>query len=225
MTPSMMVRCIGRINHPALKRFQDRVTELLKAAKHVRIASAAGTELEFDNAPGREILCRDGYATTPGSHMMSGQMSWSPALETINGTLVFDGSINPPVGLLDAPVRLGIRAGVVETIEGGRQAQQFAAWLRGFEHPQMMRVAHASLGFNPGARLTGDVAEDERIWGASEFGIGNIGKQLIPGGVPGPSHCDGICLNTSIWLDGRALTLDGQLCLPELAALAKEAGR
>jgi hypothetical protein len=30
------------------------------------------------------------------------------------------------------PGRLRIRAGVVETIDGGRQAQSFAAWLVGF---------------------------------------------------------------------------------------------
>lgn len=225
MTPSMMVRCIGRIDHPALKRFQDQVTALIKASRHMRITSEAGTDLEFDNEPGRNILCRDGYATTPGSHMMSGQISWAPALETMHGTLVFDGSINPPTGLLDAPVRLAIRSGVVEKVEGGRQAQQFATWLAGFDHPQMFRVAHASLGFNPGAKLTGDVAEDERIWGASEFGIGNIGKQLIPGGVPGPSHCDGISLNTSVWLDDRRLTDNGRLCLPELIDLAKAIGK
>jgi leucyl aminopeptidase (aminopeptidase T) len=224
MTPSMMVRCIGRINHPALKRFQDRVTELIKEAKHMRMTSEGGTDLEFDNVPGRNVLCRDGYATTPGSHMMSGQISWAPALETMNGTLVFDGSINPPVGLLDAPVRLTINSGVVVKVEGGRQAGQFSTWLHGFNHPQMLRIAHSSLGFNPGAKLTGDVAEDERIWGASEFGIGNIGKQLIPGGVPGPSHCDGIVLNTSIWLDDRQMTDKGQLCLPDLIALAKEIG-
>jgi len=219
MNPNMMVRCIGRVNHPALKKFQDRLADLIKAAKHVRIASEAGTDIEFDNFPGRNVLCRDGYALTPGSHMMSGQMSWSPSLETLNGTIVFDGSINPPTGLLDAPVRLTINAGEVAKVEGGRQAQAFDAWLRGFNHPQMLRIAHSSLGFNPGAKLTGDVAEDERIWGATEWGIGNIGKQLIPGGVPGPSHCDGICLNTSIWFDGVQFTRDGQLCLPEFIEL------
>jgi leucyl aminopeptidase (aminopeptidase T) len=221
MNPDMMVRCIGRINHPALKAFQDRLADLIKSSHHVRIASDAGTDIEFDNYPGRNVLCRDGYALTPGSHMMSGQMSWAPALETLNGTIVFDGSINPPTGLLDAPVCLTVKAGVVTKVEGSRQAQAFDAWLRGFNHPQMLRIAHSSLGFNPGARLTGDVAEDERIWGATEWGIGNIGKQLIPNGVPGPSHCDGICLNTSIWFDGVRFTKDGQLCLEEFIALEK----
>ncbi len=221
MNPSMMVRCIGRVNHPALKKFQDKLTGLIKASRHIKITSEAGTDIEFDNFPGRNVLCRDGYSLTPGSHMMSGQFSWAPALETLNGTIVFDGSINPPTGLLDAPVRLTIEKGVVTRVEGGRQAEEFHAWLKSFGHPQMFRIAHSSLGFNPGARLTGDVAEDERIWGATEWGIGNIGKQLIPGGVMGPSHCDGICLNTSIWFDGVQFTDRGNLVQDEYIALEK----
>ena len=51
--------------------------------------------------------------------------------------------------------------------------------------------------------------------------IGNIGKQLIPGGVMGPSHCDGICLNTSIWFDGVQFTDRGNLVQDEYIALEK----
>lgn len=225
MNPKMMVRCIGRINHPALKVFQDAVTDLIKRSKHVRITTEAGGDIEYDNKLGRNVLCRDGYADTPGSHMMSGQMSWSPDLDTLNGTIVFDGSVNPPLGLLEAPIRLTIERGVVVKVDGGKQAKEFDAWLHSFNHPQMLRVAHSSLGFNPGAKLTGDVCEDERIWGATEWGIGNIGSQLIPGGIPAPSHCDGICLNTSITFDGKPFTKDGQLQMPEFIALARKVGK
>ena len=225
MNPSMMVRCIGRINHPALKAFQDEVTSLLKATRHVRMTTPAGEDIEFDNYPGRNVLCRDGYADTPGSHMMSGQMSWSPDLDTMNGKIMFDGSVNPPLGLLEEPVTLVIEKGNIVKVEGGKQAQVFDAWLRGFNHPQMLRMAHAALGFNPGAKLTGDVCEDERVWGGTEWGIGNVGKQLIPGGIPAPSHCDGICLNTSIWFDGKPFTLDGQLQVPKFTELARRIGK
>lgn len=225
MNPSMMVRCIGRINHPALRAFQTAITELLKRTTRVRIRSGDKYDIEFDNFPGRNILCRDGYADTPGSHMMSGQISWAPDLDTLNGTIVFDGSINPPLGLIETPIMLTVKQGSIVKIEGGRDARAFETWLRSFDHPQMLRIAHASLGFNPGAKLTGDVCEDERIWGATEWGIGNVGKQLIPGGIPGPSHCDGICLNTSIWFDDEAFTQNGQLQMKEFIDLANAIGK
>ena len=85
-------------------------------------------------------------------------------------------------------------------------------WLRSFDDPQMFRVAHLAYGFGPAAKLTGDVVEDERVWGCTEWGFGNVGAILtsdIPEGIPGASHSDGICLNCSVWLDGVQV----QMCI------------
>ncbi len=37
--------------------------------------------------------------------MLIGQIGWAPEFETINGVIVADGSINPPCGIVDAPVK------------------------------------------------------------------------------------------------------------------------
>ena len=226
MNPDMMIRCIGRVDHPTLKEFLHKVAERIVTANQVRLTSSGGTYLEFRNAPGRSALVRDGYADRPGTYMMAGMIAWSPDLESINGTLVFDGSLVPPCGKLEEPIRLTIREGVVVGIEGGTQAKEFEAYLDTFRHPQMKRLAHAAAGFGPGAKLTGDIVEDERIWGCTEWGIGHIGKYLIPpDGVPAPSHCDGQSLNSSIWLDGERLTEDGVVLCPEVQKLAKKLGK
>ena len=65
-------------------------------------------------------------------------------------------------------------------------------WLKSWNHPQMLKLAHVSYGFNPGCRLSGNTTEDERVWGGTQWGIGNVGSMLVPGGIPGPSHSDGI---------------------------------
>ena len=226
MNPDMMVRCIGRIDHPTLKVFLEKAAEKIVAAEHIRLASPGGTELVFENVPGRPPLIRDGYADKPGTYMMAGLIAWSPDVETINGTLVFNGSLVPPCGKLEEPVRVTINAGEIVEIEGGRQARQFEAYLHSFGHPQMKHLAHCAAGFGPGAKLTGDIVEDERIWGCTEWGIGHIGKYLIPpDGVSAPSHLDGQSLNSSIWLDGEPLTRDGEVLHPELRKLAKRLGK
>lgn len=153
--------------------------------------------------------------------MMAGQIGWSPNFESINGTIVFDGSISP-LGLLKEPVRLTIKKGEIVKIEGGKEATEYEKWLKSFNHPQMLKLAHVCYGFNPGARLTGVALEDERVWGGTEWGIGNVVGKLIPGGIYGPSHSDGICLNSSVWLDGVQIMDKGQLLDPELKKLAEE---
>ncbi|WP_255374374.1 hypothetical protein [Tissierella sp. P1] len=39
------------------------------------------------------------------------------------------------------------------------------------------------------------------------------------------SHIDGICLNCSVWLDGRQILKDGVFIDPKLEELAKKLGK
>jgi leucyl aminopeptidase (aminopeptidase T) len=227
MDVDMMIRVLGRVNYKVLKEFEETITEMTHRAKHVRMTTPAGEDLEFDMDPNRPISCETGFADTPGPHMMAGQIGWAPVFESINGTVVFDGSLVPPfLGVLKQPVRLIIERGEIVRIEGGKEAAEFEIWLKSFRHPQMRKLAHVCYGFNPGARLTGNILEDERVWGGTEWGIGQVGPMYIPpDGIKGPSHCDGICLNTSVWLDDQQITDQGRVLDPHLAKLAQELGK
>ena len=226
MNADMMVRLIGRVDFPNLEKFMDHLLKLTKNAKHIRVTTPAGTDVEFDNNPEYPVTLDYGRYDVPGSHMTPGQIGWAPDLETINGAIVFDGSIVPPiVGVLREPVVLHIKNGTIVKIEGGKEATEYEKWLKSFDHPQMLKLAHVCYGFNPGARLTGDILEDERVWGGTEWGLGNVGAILVPGGISGPSHTDGICLNSSVWLDGVQIMDKGQLLDPELKKLAEKLGK
>jgi hypothetical protein len=66
------------------------------------------------------------------------------------------------------------------------------------------------------------LGEDERIWGCTQWGLGAIGKMLLPpDGLPAASHIDGICLDTSTWLDERPLTVDGSVVDERISKLAQ----
>ena len=96
----------------------------------------------------------------------------------------------------------------------------YEQYLRSFNDPGMLKMAHISYGFNPGARLTGNIVEDERVWGATEWGIGYVSDiDAPPCGQDAVSHTDGICLNSSVWLDGVQIMDQGEIVLPELKAL------
>lgn len=228
MTADMMVRCIGRVDHTVLSEFLEMVTKLTVKTRRWRFTTPAGEDLEFENSKddNRVYGMDDGYALDPGSHFMSGQIGWTPEWETIRGTIVFDGSIVPPVGLLKEPVTLGVEKGRVVRIEGGAEAKTFEQWLSSFDDPQMFVLAHVCWGFNPGAALSGDILEDERVWGATEWGLGEIGSCLVkPDGIPAASHTDGISLNTSAWLDGEQFLSEGKVVHPAFSGLLKRLRR
>jgi len=225
MNVDMMVRNIGRVDYPNLEKFLKLVTKKTHFAKHMRITTPAGEDVEFNSEPGlSEPDMRLGYSDTPGPHMMAGQIGWRPNLESTNGTIVFDGSV-VPLGILKEPIRLTIKKGEIVKIEGGKEATEYGRWLKGFNHPQMFKVAHVCYGFNPGAKLTGNIVEDERVWGSTVWGFGNVRDRYVPGGISAPSHSDGICLDSSVWLDGIQIMDKGQTIDPELKKLAEKLGK
>ncbi len=226
MNPDMMVRTIGRIDIKKLEIFLNKVAEITGKGNKIKVTTPAGTCVEFENHPERKMIVHSGIVPKGEYEMLPGQISWAPRFETINGTIVFDGSVNPPVGLLDTPIKLTVEKGKVVKVEGGLEAQELDKWFRSFNDASIYQLAHISYGFNPGARLTGNVVEDERIWGATEWGIGNVGPRLvpdIPGGIQAPSHTDGICMNSSVWVDGVQIMDKGRVIHPrELVDLASE---
>lgn len=225
MVVDVFVRLFARVDQRALRDFVELVTAKTAAAKHVRMTSPNGQDIEFNNNPDWPIKGETGYCDKPGVTNLNGQIAWTPVLDSINGVIVFDGSLVPQIGILEQPVKVYMEKGVIQKVDGGRQGAQWEAWLRSFNHPQMLRPAHVCYGFHPGAKITGQVGEDERVWGCTQWGFGAIGSFLVPGGVEAPSHTDGVTLNTSVYLDGVQITDCGAVVDPELKALAAKCGK
>ncbi|ALM74037.1 aminopeptidase [Thermococcus barophilus] len=223
MDSDMIVRTVGRINIPKLLEFQRILGEITKNTKKMKITTPAGTNVEFENDPERPVFV-EGDVKGPGDYMLIGQVDWAPIEETINGTIVFDGSVWPPqeLGVLKEPIILEVEQGTVVKIEGGQEAKVFERWLRSFNDPNMFKIAHISYGCNPGAKLTGNILEDERIWGAVEWGLGNQAESFKGKVGSAKSHTDGICLNPSVVGDGKYIIRDGEYIHPKLKKLAKE---
>lgn len=230
-TPDLIIRNIGKVDQVALREFILKMDACSSSGKHFHVTTPAGTDIQFDNQPGREFYTADGLIGKGEVKMMPGQIAWAPNWDSINGTIVIDGTLTPPLGKVNNPITLSIKKGFITKIEGtGSDASEFEAWLKGLDDPNMYLCAHISYGFNPGAKLTGDIVEDERVWGCTEWGFGNVGPQMasdIPGGIPAASHSDGICLNSSVWLDGVQILDKGTVVGPtsEIVELAKKLGK
>ena len=95
-------------------------------------------------------------------------------------------------------------------VEGGRDADIFREWLASYNHPASYRVAHYSLGFNPGVMApTGRIVEDERVFGGIEFGIGSQGASILAEKWDAPSHTDGTILKPTLIFDGVVFEENG----------------
>jgi len=226
ITPEILKRCIGPINHYAtVLEFGEAMTGLLAATRDMHVSTPAGTDLVC-NIEGRLIdhaskrIFGRSEQTYPG-----GQVSWYPSAESINGTMVFDGSMWPPeeLGLIHEPIRLTIEKGRVTAVEGGTEARSLKRWFEGFSNPHIYELAHISYGLNPGARLTGNILEDERVFGCVEVGIGAqppaLGIFQVDPAEAVAGHTDAIMLNPTVTLDGIVIEKDGIFQDPALVRI------
>ncbi len=151
--------------------------------------------------------------------MLVGQGRIPAIIKSVNGTIVFQGAIWPPAEIqkIADPITLKVVDGVVTEISGsGFEANILKNWFAHFNDPDVYNLLHISTGFNPGVkRTTGDIVEDERVFGCVEIGIGNS---------PKPCHTDGIMLDCSIWVDDVLIEDKGIYIEPTLKKLAREMG-
>lgn len=223
----MLVNTVGRVNYDVLIEFGEYLTDKVHRSNEVIVTDQNGTNLVGYNQ-GRGVKHSGQRATKKGYPvMLGGQVSWCPVEETINGKLIFDAALFPPdtLGLLNSNVELTLEKGVVTKIEGGKDAAIFEKWLSKFNDPNMFRLAHYSIGFNPGVtKPTGRIVEDERLFGCIEMGIGSQGASLMGACWDAASHTDGIVSKPTILLDGYKLEENGIYVDPEARKFCKALG-
>lgn len=224
-----IVRNIGLIDMETQIKFQDKLTELTKNAKNVRITNKAGTDVTFENDPNRNVNNEIDYST-PGAHFLLGQIGWAPKEDTIQGRITFDGALSGggdlELGVLSEPITYVVENGRIVAFEGGKLAKRVEDYFASLNDPNMYIAAHVCYGCSPNAKLEGVTTEDERVWGSTEWGFGHQGSNYS-GGKPrvAKSHVDGISLECSVWLDDEKILEDGKYIQPELAELAKILGK
>ena len=223
----MLVNTVGRVNYDVLLEFGEYLTDKVHRSNEVIVTDKNGTNLVGYNQ-GRGVKHSGQRATKKGYPvMLGGQVSWCPVEETINGKLIFDAALFPPdtLGLLNSNVELTLEKGVVTKIEGGKDAAIFEKWLSKFNDPNMFRLAHYSIGLNPGVtKPTGRIVEDERLFGCIEMGIGSQGASLMGACWDAASHTDGIVSKPTILLDGYKLEENGIYVDPEARKFCKALG-
>jgi len=211
ITEDMMIRMVGGVEYDELVRLGQRLVALFGQAQECRVETGDGATLIMTVA-GRPPILRDGILNGPGDldYLPGAQLSMAPVEETINGTIVIDGSAYPPVGLVGTPVRLTYEKGRVVSVQGGAAGSLWYSWLEKFDDPKMFSVAHISIGMNPAARLTGNILEDERMAGCFVIGMGSQMEYFRGTVGKASSHSDVVATRPTILLDGQPIVQNGQ---------------
>jgi leucyl aminopeptidase (aminopeptidase T) len=137
--------------------------------------------------------------------------SIAPVEDTIQGTIVVDGTMDTPINQVSTPVTLRLEKGVITAIEGGADADAFRSRLESTGDPKAFHLCHFNVGLNPRARLGYRMMQDEMVVGAVTFGFG--AQDPIFEGTVGLAkmHSDVVLTSAAIILDGVVMCENNKL--------------
>ena len=156
----------------ALKERTNIARKRLKAARVMRVTSAAGTELTA-RLEGAVVVGVHGWTDRPGTlaHFPGGIALAFPRPGSVSGRLVLDaGDINLTFKrYLESPVRLSVENDYVTGIEGrGTDAELFRRYIAAWGDREAYATSHVGYGVNEGARYEALTMYDRRDTNGTE---------------------------------------------------------
>lgn len=205
-----------------LSQFLVKVMERAKRAKTIRITSKNGTDVCYKTEEKFMFDYDGGDFSKPIFGTAPGYVNIVPKVGSMEGTIVFDLLTCADIFQKEEKITVQMKNGAIAQVEGQKEAEKFKAYLAAFNDPNMFKISHNMLGFNPSVReMRGEIVEDERVWGGVDFGFGHTSPiDMPPLGQPAKSHFDGVVEKTSIYFDQILIVDQGEVVDQALKRLA-----
>ena len=194
--------------------------EKIRSAEDAHITTALGTDLKMKITPSRWVK-DTGIFHAKGQYgnLPAGELFLAPDEGTANGMLVIDGAM-AGVPELDEPIRITVKAGFAEEIEGGTASEKLRTILTeageklkqaGGDPKLVYNIAELGIGMNDKAGVINNPLEDEKVLGTVHVAVGD--NSTFGGTVQAGVHMDGIIMNPTLRLGEVELIKDGKLML------------
>jgi leucyl aminopeptidase (aminopeptidase T) len=165
-----------------MKATADKLIDALKNVIRIHITTDKGTDLLLGVA-GRKFVGDIGVEATGMCNIPCGEVYCAPLETEANGVVVFDASIGD-IGLLKRPLKVYMSGGRVTKFESDdNDLLKKIIKLTDVDEESRI-IGELGIGVNPGARITGNMLEDEKALGTAHVAFGN--NEDFPGG--GKNH-------------------------------------
>ena len=207
ITTSVFVRTL-QADYNTIAERTYKISALLEKTETVKIKTKLGTDitLPIKNMP---VISSTGLIREKGKggNIPSGESFLAPEEGKSHGRLVVDASI-AGLGLVKSPVIIEIKDGHAVSFKGEEQAKQLEKELTSFGQPGL-NVAELGIGTNDGAIITGEVLEDEKVFGTIHIAFGN---NITMGGTCDVAvHIDCVVTKPDVWFDDSKVMEQGKL--------------
>ncbi|MEE4176631.1 MAG: aminopeptidase [Bacteroides sp.] len=207
ITVDIMSRCLNA-DFDKIIDMTHFIADQLKGVKVIRVVTKAGTDISMP-VEGRMIIPSTGVLREKGQsgNMPSGEVYLAPVEGQSNGKVVIDGSM-AGIGMISTPIAVQVVDGFAEEITGGEEAQRLIALLDKSGR-EARAVAEFGIGTNYKAKLTGQILEDEKVFGTIHVAFGN--NITMGGTIAVNSHLDGLVKQPDVYFDEKLIMKEGKL--------------
>lgn len=192
----------------AIRRRAERLAELWRGTRVVRVTSPAGTDL-VANVEGREPKAwLTGICRNPGevSALPGGEVSLPPLEGTATGVVVWE-RVASDLGALDGPVTIVVRDGRAVTFAGGRSADRLRRIVEATVDAD--NIGEIGIGLNPAARIEDEITEAKKTFGTVHIALGDSANEY-GGLVECEVHLDGLVMEPTVEFDGVPVVVAGR---------------
>jgi len=170
ITEEMMLNSVN-VDFGGMKTTADKLIETLANAVQIHITTDAGTDILLGVA-GRKFV--GDIEINPGKmgNIPCGEIYCAPLETEANGIIVFDASIGD-IGLLKQALKVYVTDGRITKFESNdKELEKRIAELTDVDDEARV-IGELGIGVNPGARITGNMLEDEKSLGTAHIAFGN----------------------------------------------------
>ncbi len=213
ITEDMMLHGPMNIDYAEMKNMVNRMLEAMKNAKTAHVTSPAGTDLVL-NIEGRGFMTDVTITNEHWGNLPAGEIWCGPHEDGADGVFICDGSIGD-IGMVKKPLKITIEKGKITGLES--EDADLVARVKELTSVDEWAsvIGELGIGLNPGARITGNLLEDEKAFHTIHIAFGN--NDEMPGGKnPSQTHRDFLTKNPTLtvtYKDGsqRVLIQDGEI--------------
>jgi aminopeptidase len=177
ITEDMMLRSVN-VDFFTMKSTADLLISALKGAELLHITTDAGTDLLI-GVKNRIFTGDIGVIAGEMCNLPCGEIYCAPVETKASGVVVFDASIGD-IGLLKQPLKVFLHKGRITKFECEDEKLANRVEQLSNVDEEARVIGELGIGVNPGARITGNMLEDEKAIGTAHIAFGNNAD--FPGG-------------------------------------------
>lgn len=189
------------------------IMKYLNSASVIHITSKNGTDLKVYKR-NRKAGFFNGVLKDGKGYSSASIEVYVPIEETKSeGVMVLDGSLGY-IGKADYPTKIEISQGKITKIEDTITGCQLQEYLKSYDDERVWVASELGIGLNSQSKCRGKCyIEDESAYGTFHIGFG---RNLALGGVHEASgHYDLVCREPNIYADNRQIMMEGKIITPE----------